>query len=70
MELTEREWRTIHNALAVYQAQTHLFGKSYKINYEQKRAEIQCLMDKIRDNFIQPQGRNKDKYFDEIYGED
>jgi len=45
MELNENEWRTIHNALAVYQC------SSFTGDHAQRKS-IQQLMDKIRDNFI------------------
>jgi len=41
--LTTQEWRTVHNALAVYQC---------SFREIQKRRELQLIMDKIRDNFI------------------
>lgn len=49
-KLTEHEWRTIHNALAIYQGQ---FGTISSTPYTiKKREEIQRLMDKVRDNHI------------------
>ena len=42
--LTESEWRTIHNALSVYQVQATARLKPI----------LQELMDKVRDNYIAP----------------
>lgn len=48
--LTEEEWRTIHNALSVYQNQFgSVFLTKYAIN---KKQELQKLMDKVRDEYI------------------
>jgi hypothetical protein len=41
--LSEAEWRTIHNALAVYQCGFRQLPE---------RTRIQALMDKVRDNYI------------------
>ncbi len=46
-QLTETEWRTIHNALSVYQNQGGFV-------MEGPRKRLQQLMDKIRDNYIAP----------------
>jgi ketopantoate reductase len=43
IKLTEKEWRTIHNALAVFQCTTR---------DAQRRKEVQELMDKVRDEAI------------------
>ncbi len=43
--LTESEWRTIHNALVVYQCTTR---------DATRRQQLQTLMDKIRDEYIAP----------------
>jgi hypothetical protein len=43
--LTEEEWRTIHNALAIYQC-------GYRQHDDRQR--IQQLMDKVRDYYIAP----------------
>lgn len=48
VEFTEREWRAIHNALATYQSQYKNSEFALK-----RRKELQDLMNKIRDNFIQ-----------------
>lgn len=54
MQLTEREWRTVHNALSVFQSQ---YGTIRDTEYAAKRRkEIQELMDKVRDNFIRTDG--------------
>ena len=46
---TTEEWRTIHNALSVYQCQ---FGSVALTDYAIKN-RLQLLMDKIRDNCIE-----------------
>jgi len=48
-QLTETEWRTIHNALSIYQIRERRFG-------QRRVDEIQQLMDKIRDKFIAQKG--------------
>ena len=48
--LSEAEWRTIHNALSVYQS---TFGSITNTEWAiAQRSKLQQLMDKIRDNFI------------------
>jgi len=42
--LTHDEWRTVHNALSLYQIEMKLGTR--------RSAEVQVLMDKIRDEFI------------------
>ena len=50
--LSTEEWRTIHNALSVYQCQ---IGSIHDTEWAQnRRAQLQQLMDKIRDNYISP----------------
>ena len=51
--LTAQEWRTVHNALSIYQSQ---MGSITMTDLAaRRRVEIQQLMDKIRDNFITQQ---------------
>ena len=50
--LSEKEWRTIHNALSAYQS---TFGSVFLTDYTiEKKQELQQLMDKIRDHYIAP----------------
>lgn len=50
--LDEHEWRTIHNALSIMQAQTGSVEMPIWVTNEIQR--LQDLMDKIRDNYIAP----------------
>ena len=43
--LSEREWRTIHNALAIHQC---------GFRQQEDRQRVQVLMDTVRDRFIAP----------------
>jgi len=49
-QLTEAEWRTIHNALAVYQCEFASTGQ---------RQIIQRVMDKVRDNIAETENQQQ-----------
>ena len=53
-QLTDFEWRKIHNALAYYQCQVGSFTDTLSDWAIAERKWIQQLMDKVRDNHIAP----------------
>lgn len=62
MNLTEEQWRIVHNALSVYRSQQYknLVGFSYR--GQEFIDKIQVVMDKVRDDCIAPLDKTKEKF--------
>jgi len=54
MNLTEDQWRIVHNALASYQSRQTSSLDEFKPLGHKLRDKIQVIMDKVRDEHIKP----------------